>query len=112
MTVSRRAAVITAPIEGYSGFVDLARLRGRTPVIAFVLLAVVCLALFGFACACVSDQPAQAIERAASLGAALPSLVEVWALLIASLAAAPFVLVAGERARSRASPAQLQRFLF
>jgi hypothetical protein len=82
------------------------------PVIAFVLLVVICLALLGFACACLSDQPAQAIERAASLGAAMPPLVEVWALLIASLAAIPFVLVAGERARSRASPALLQRFLF
>ena len=112
MEVSKRAAVITATTEGYSGRVDLARLRGRMPLIAFVLLAVICLALLGFACACLSDQPAQAIERAASVGAAIPPLIEVWALLIASLAAAPFVLVAGERARSRASPALLQRFLF
>lgn len=82
------------------------------PLIVFVLLAVVCLALFGFACACLSDQPAQAVERAVSLGAAMPPLLEVWALLIGSLAAASFVLVAGERARSRASPALLQRFLF
>lgn len=82
------------------------------PLIVFVLLAVVCLALLGFACACLSDQPAQAVERAVSLGAAMPPLVEVWALLIASLAAIPFMLVAGERARSRASPALLQRFLF
>lgn len=82
------------------------------PLIAFVLLALVCLALLGFACACLSDQPAQAIERATSVGTTLPPLVEVWALLIASLAAAPFVLVAAERTRSRASPALLQRFLF
>ena len=82
------------------------------PLIAFVLLAVICLALLGFACACLSDQPAQAIERAASLGAALPPLVEVWALLIASLLMAPLLLAAGERGRSRASPALLQRFLF
>lgn len=82
------------------------------PLIAFVLLAVICLALLGFACACLSDQPAQAIERAMSLGAVFPPLIEVWALLIASLLVAPFVLVAGERGRSRASPALLQRFLF
>lgn len=82
------------------------------PLIAFVLLAVVCLALLGFACACLSDQPAQAIERATSLGTAIPPLVEVWALLILSLAFAPFVLVTGDRASSRASPALLQRFLF
>lgn len=82
------------------------------PLLAFVLLALVCLALLGFACACLSEQPAQALAAATSLGSALPPLVEVWALLIASLAAAPLVLVAGERARSRASPALLQRFLF
>lgn len=82
------------------------------PLIAFVLLAVVCLALLGFACACLSDQPAQAIERALSLGAASPPLLEVWVLLVASLMFAPVVLAAGERGRSRASPASLQRFLF
>jgi hypothetical protein len=96
----------------YSDRVDLARLRGRIPLIAFVLLAVVCLALFGFACACLSDQPGQAIERATSFGTTLPPLVAVWALLIASIGGASFVLVAGERTRSRASPALLQRFLF
>lgn len=82
------------------------------PLIAFVLLAVVCLALLGFACACLGDQPAQAIERALSVGSAFPPLVEVWALLIGSLLLAPLVLVVGERGRSRASPALLQRFLF
>lgn len=82
------------------------------PLIAFVLMAVVCLALRGFACACLSDQPAQAIERAMSLGVSLPPLVEVWALLIASLVGASFVRVAGDRTRSGASPALLQRFLF
>jgi len=82
------------------------------PLVAFVLLALVCLALIGFACACLSDQPAQALERATSIGSALPPLVEVWALLIASLATVPLVLLLGERARSRASPILLQRFLF
>lgn len=82
------------------------------PLLAFVLLAVMCLALLGFACACLTDQPAQAIERAMSLGAAVPPLINVWAVLIASLLVSPFVLVAGERGRSRASPALLQRFLF
>jgi len=79
------------------------------PLIALVLLTLLCLALLGFACACLTDQPAQALERASSLGAALPPLVEVWALLLASLGAAPVVLV-GERTRSRASPALLQCF--
>lgn len=82
------------------------------PLIAFVLLAVVCLALLGFACACLTDQPAQAIERAMSLGAAAPPLVEVWALLIASLLVTPFLLLAAEAGRTRSSPVLLQRFLF
>jgi hypothetical protein len=36
----------------------------------------------------------------------------VWALLVATLAAAPLLVVGAERARSRASPVLLQRFLF
>lgn len=81
-------------------------------MLVFVLLALICLALLGFACACLSDQPAQAIERAMSLGTSVPALVEVWALLIATLAATPLLVLGAERARSRASPVLLQRFLF
>jgi hypothetical protein len=33
----------------------LQSLRGRMTLVAFVLLALLCLALFGFACACLSD---------------------------------------------------------
>ena len=43
---------------------SLQALRGRMPLLAFILLAVVCLALVGFACACLSDHPVQALERA------------------------------------------------
>ena len=82
------------------------------PLIVFVLLAVICLALLGVACACLTDQPTQAVDRATSLGSALPALIEVWALVIVSLAAATFVVAARERADTRASPALLQRFLF
>lgn len=81
------------------------------PLIAFILLAVICLALLGFACACLTDQPAQAVERAVASGAALPPLTEVWSLLIMVLGSAAFVLVSARRAPSRASPALLQRFL-
>jgi hypothetical protein len=82
------------------------------PLIAFILLAVVCLALLGFACACLSDQPAQAVDRATSLGGALPALVEVWSLVFVALVGASFLFAERERASSRASPAVLQRFLF
>lgn len=81
------------------------------PLIAFILLAFICLALVGFACACLSDQPAQAIDRAVASGAALPPLTEVWSLLIVALGGASFVFVSARRTPSRASPALLQRFL-
>ncbi len=82
------------------------------PLVAFILLAVVCLALLGFACACLTDHAAQAVERAVLLGGDLPLLVEVWATFTAALAAATLVVVVRDRAVSRASPALLQRFLF
>jgi hypothetical protein len=82
------------------------------PLIAFILLAVVCLALLGFACACLSDQLAQAVDRATSLGSALSPLVEMWPLVFVTLMGATFLVAVRERASSRASPAVLQRFLF
>jgi hypothetical protein len=82
------------------------------PLVVFILLAVVCLALLGFACACLSDQPAQAVDRATSLGSALPALIEVWSLVFVALMGASFLVAVRERASSRASPALLQRFLF
>jgi hypothetical protein len=90
---------------------SLQALRGRMPLVVFVLLAIVCLALFGFACACLSDQPLQALERALGAIPALPALVEVWSLL-ALLALAAALVARAPRARARApSPALLQRFL-
>jgi hypothetical protein len=99
-------------IGGYPGVVDLARLRGRMPLLVFILLAVVCLAILGFACACLTDQPAQAIDRATSLGSVLPALVDAWSLVLVTLMSGGFALALRERTTSRASPALLQRFLF
>jgi hypothetical protein len=81
------------------------------PLIAFLLLAIVCLALLGFACACLTGQPMQALERATSLGQAIPPLVAMWTATLAVLIGASSVVVR-ERSGSRASPALLQRFLF
>ncbi len=90
---------------------SLQTLRGRMPLVAFILLAVVCLALLGFACACLSDQPMQALERALGAIPSLPALIEVWSLMALSLLAVASALAA-VRPRSRSpSPAQLQRFL-
>jgi hypothetical protein len=76
-----------------------------------MLLAIVCLMLIGFACACFSDHPAQAIDRAVSASAAAPAVIEVWSFVILGLFAAPLVLTRRMGAFGRASPAQLQRFL-
>ena len=87
----------------------LERLRGRMPLWAFVLLAVLCLAFVGLACACLDDQFAQAFERALQAPIAV---MEAWpALVLAMLASASLVPLA-IRASERASPAMLQRFLF
>ena len=81
------------------------------PLLAFLLLALICLALFGFACACLSDHPMQAVDRVLSVIAALPPLVEVWAVgAISALAAA--WLLAGRLTLRSPSAAVLQRFLF
>jgi hypothetical protein len=81
------------------------------PLIAFVLLAIVCLALIGFACACLSDQPMQAVERALSMGTGLLPLIEVWALVLSVAVASVFVNRV-RPASGRASPQLLQCFLF
>jgi hypothetical protein len=80
------------------------------PLVVFILLALICLGMLGFACACLSDQPAVALERAVHAPALSPPRVEVWpALLFAVLAAGLSALT--PEARGRASPAALQRFL-
>ena len=58
----------------------LQRFRGRLPLVAFILLAVVCLLLLGFACACLTHHPMQAIQAALSAIPALPAQIEVWPL--------------------------------
>lgn len=82
------------------------------PLIAFILLAVVCVAMFGFACACLSDQAARALEHAVSTGSALPPLIEVWPLGFVAVVGTSLLLLAERRAPRRASPAVLQRFRF
>lgn len=82
------------------------------PLLAFLLLAILCLALFGFACACLSDYPMQALERALGAIPALPALVEVWSVLALLALGLAALIVTATRARARApSPAALQRFL-
>jgi hypothetical protein len=91
---------------------NLQTLRDRMPLVAFILLAFVCLALLGFACACLTDQPMQALERALAAVPALPALIEVWSLiaLAALVSAVLFLRAVPVRARAP-SAATLQRFL-
>ncbi|HEX9416156.1 MAG TPA: hypothetical protein VF895_05560 [Gaiellaceae bacterium] len=90
---------------------SLARLRARLPFVVFVLLLVLGLMFLGFACACATDHPGQAADRATSVIAAAPPLVELWSVTAVGLIIlAGFVVGRGAlRPRSLAS---LQRFLF
>jgi hypothetical protein len=90
-----------------------AGLRRRLPFVAFVLLVILALLVLGFACACITDHPAVAIERALTAAASLPPLIEVWSLLVLAFGFSATTIVARTRATLvRGSPAELQRFLF
>jgi len=79
------------------------------PLWPFVLLAILCLAVIGVACACLDEQFAQAFERALQAPIAV---MEAWpAMALGMLASLTSVFLA-IRATERASPAMLQRFLF
>jgi hypothetical protein len=97
---------------GYPQRVALERLRGQMPLVVFILLALVCLGLIGFACACLSDQPAAALERAVQAPALAPPVEEAWPAVVLAILAAGLLVSASASARGRASPAVLQRFLF
>jgi hypothetical protein len=104
-----------ARTSGYRAFVpnvSVMRLQRRLPVVVFVLLLVLCLLLLGLACACVSDHPGQAIERALSSIPAAPPLVELWGAFMLSGFASLGLLRQWAVRVGRASPADLQRFLF
>jgi hypothetical protein len=88
----------------------LQRFRKRLPLVAFILLAVVCLLLLGFACACLTDHPMQAIERALGALSSVLAIVEVWPLIVLSLFAA-VAFLGVRQVLLRPSPALLQRFL-
>jgi hypothetical protein len=83
------------------------------PLLVFIMLVLFCLIGLGLVCACASDNPSQALERAAASFSQLPGLIEPW-LLLPLLAA----MTAASTRRTRRllpaprSPAALQRFLF
>jgi uncharacterized membrane protein AbrB (regulator of aidB expression) len=90
---------------------SLTRLRERLPFVVFVLLLILGLMVLGFACACTMDHHAQGADRATSVIAAAPPVIELWSVAaIALLAFSAFVFA--RRAVRGPSPASLQRFLF
>jgi ribosomal protein S7 len=82
------------------------------PLWAFILLAVLCLVILGVACACATDHPAQAMDRALGAIPATAPLVEVWTFAFGALAMLVALDVRRRRADTGTSPAVLQRFLF
>lgn len=88
-------------------------LRKRLPLVVFLLLLVLILMMIGLACACLAGQPMQTLERSLSGTPAMgPPLIELWALLTVLLFPALVVVARRPAANGRASPAELQRFLF
>ena len=96
--------------ESYPGPVAIDRLRQRLPFVVFVLVLVLGLLLLGFACACITDHPAQLIERVLAAIPALPPVVEVWSVQVVVLMGLALALVRPIPI-ARPSPAALQRFL-
>ncbi len=87
-------------------------LRKRMPLLVFVLLALLLLMLVGLACACLTDDPMQAIERVFTALAQLPTAAVAWSFMFATLLLAIPRLQPQATGRGWASPASLQRFLF
>lgn len=88
---------------------SLYALRQRMPLPVLIVVLAIALVLAGFACACLSDHPLQALERLAVALAAEPfPLLEAWALA----AVFAFVSLASQSAFPRLTQAHLQRFRF
>ena len=97
--------------QRYRALVEIAQFRARMPLIAFILLALICLLMFGFACACLSDQPALALERALQ-SPALLTLIVAWASIVLGGFMRTLPRLAVVAHPGRGSPELLQRFLF
>jgi hypothetical protein len=91
---------------------SIQRLRERMPLIVFILLLVLLVMLVGIACACATDHPMKTVDRALSATSAMPAVIEVWTYTFAAILLVAFVVPQTRRALGRASPQELQRFLF
>lgn len=86
--------------------------RKRLPLVVFIFLVLIVVMLVGFACACLTDHPMQAIEKALSAILVVASFLAAWPVLAVGLFGAALTARLSGAARNRASPAVLQRFLF
>ena len=91
---------------------SIQRLRERMPLIAFILLLVLLMMMIGVACACATDHPMKTVDQELSAASSIGAVIEVWTYSFAAILLVAFVLPQRHRALGRASPQQLQRFLF
>lgn len=87
-------------------------MRRRMPLWAFILLAVLCLVLFGIACACATNHPVQKIDGPLGAIPATAPLVEVWTFAFGALVMFVALDVRRRPGDTASSPAVLQCFLF
>ena len=107
-TAAHRATRYPASVSRLS----IQRLRERLPLIVFILLLILLVMVVGIACACATDHPMQTVERALSAIPAAPAVVVVWSYTFVAMLVVAFVVPQRRRALGRASPQELQRFLF
>ena len=91
------------------------RLRERLSLVVVILLFVLAPMTIGVACACATDHPMQSVERVIASASPAPAVVAIWTYTFAAFATLLIVRLVGpqrHRPLERASPADLQRFLF
>lgn len=91
---------------------SITRARERLPLVVVIFLVLIVVMLVGFACACLTDHPMQAIEKALSAILVAAAPMAAWPVLAVGLVGAALTARLSGAARNRASPAVLQRFLF
>ena len=107
-----RAAERAARYPASVSRLSIQGLRERLPLIVFILLLILLVMVVGVACACATDHPMQTVERALSAIPAAPAVVVVWSYTFVAMLVVAFVVPQRRRALGRASPQELQRFLF
>jgi hypothetical protein len=91
---------------------SVARLRKRLPFPLFVLVLIFALIAMGFACACASDHPTDLAKRVMAPVPVTEAVIGLWSLVIAAMFLIASTVPRRLAPSDRASPEQLQRFLF